>query len=432
MTCFDLSHIAIRKKDSLMQRITASIITIGDELLIGQVIDTNSAWIGQQLGKIGVWVQSRIAVGDIWSDIWQALDQETSKSDVIIITGGLGPTADDITKPLLTEYFQGKLIIDPASLENVKKIFARFNRPMLEVNNRQAEVPDVCTVMLNSRGTAPGMQFEKDGKLYFSMPGVPFEMQGMVESSVLPVLQKRFGLSPIEHRSLTTIGLGESFLAERLREFEANLPPSIKLAYLPGAQLVRLRLTERILPGTLSRIEARFHELKALVPDIMVTDEDISVAEAISKLLLNHHKTLTTAESCTGGYLAELLTSIPGASGFFPGAIVSYDNSIKEQLLRVPEDILEQHGAVSEEVVILMAENTRKIMHADYAIAVSGILGPTGGSPEKPVGTVWIAVASEKSLKTRLFNFRYDRIRNREATASNGFNLLRQLIEEEN
>lgn len=418
-----------------MQRVTASIITIGDELLIGQVIDTNSAWIGQALNKIGVWVHRRVAVGDLWEDIWSSLEEETLKSDVVIITGGLGPTADDITKPLLTKFFGGQLITHPLALENVKNIFARYNRPMLEVNLKQAEVPDNCQVMLNSRGTAPGMQFEKDGKLFFSMPGVPYEMQGMMEQHVIPVIQQKFKLSQVLHRTLTTMGLGESFLAERLSEFELGLPQNIKLAYLPGQTLVRLRLTQQVSPtnaDTSPQIESLFQQLKALVMDILVTSKDQSVPEAVSQLLLQYGKQVATAESCTGGYLAQELTAIPGASAYFHGGIVSYDNAVKESILQVPQSILEAHGAVSEPVVTHMAQQVLQLMKADYALAVSGILGPTGGTPEKPIGTVWIAACSATNVQTRLFHFRYDRIRNREATASNAFNLLRQLIVEEN
>lgn len=412
-----------------MQHISASILTIGDELLIGQVIDTNSAWIGQQLNSIGVWVQRRVAVGDSYNAIWTAIDQEVAVSDIIIITGGLGPTADDITKPLLNEYFGGHLKTDPQALENVKNIFARYNRPLLEVNIKQAEVPDNCLIMQNARGTAPGMQFEKDGKLFFSMPGVPFEMQGMVTTYVLPAIIQKFQLSKVQHRSLTTMGIGESFLAERLQSFEKQLPATTKMAYLPGASLVRLRLTEQ--PGQASsQIQQQFEILRQLVSDILVTDEDEDIAVAISRLLIRNGKSVTTAESCTGGYIASLFTAIAGASAFFPGSIISYDNVVKANLLQVPELIIETHGAVSEEVVRLMATNVLKVMKTDYSVAVSGILGPDGGSPEKPVGTVWIAVANKNKIKTQKCQFQYDRLRNREATANNALNLLRQLIQE--
>lgn len=415
-----------------MQRVTASILTIGDELLIGQVIDTNGAWLGQVLNNIGVWVARRVTIGDNWQAIWQALDEASAHSDIIIITGGLGPTMDDLTKPLLNEYFGGKLILHKPSLEIIEGIFSRLDQPMLDVNIKQAEVPDVCQVMLNSRGTAPGMQFEREGKLYFSMPGVPFEMKGLTENYVLKAIQDRFSLGEVLHRTLTTMGLGESYVAKRLNTMESNLPSHIKLAYLPGHQAVRLRLTEQIDPGTPSVIDRYFKQIKLILKDVLVTDEDISIPEAIAKLLIHYNKKVTTAESCTGGYLAAQLTAISGASAYIHGSVVCYDNSIKQGLLKVPQDILDTHGAVSEQVVILMARQVRVLMDADYSIAVSGILGPTGGTPEKPVGTVWIAAASKDQVRTKCCHFRYDRLHNREATSLQAFNLLRKLIEAEN
>lgn len=415
-----------------MQRITATILTIGDELLIGQVIDTNGAWLGQALNNIGVWVARRVTVSDKWEAIWQALDQASQDSDVILITGGLGPTKDDLTKPLLNEYFGGKLVLHEPSLKIIEGIFSRSNRQMLDVNIKQAEVPDVCTVMLNPRGTAPGMQFEKNGKLYFSMPGVPFEMKGLTENYVLKAIQDKFELGQVLHRTMTTIGLGESFVAERLSTLENALPDRIKLAYLPGHQAVRLRLTETLPPGQKAAIDDYFVQMKESLSDILVTDQDISFAELIADLLLKYGKTVTTAESCTGGYLAAQLTAISGASAYIHGSVVSYDNRIKENLLRVPKQILDAYGAVSEQVVEHMASNVRKLMQADYSIAVSGILGPTGGTQLKPVGTVWIAAASEAQVVTKLCRFRYDRLHNREATSLQAFNLLRKLIEAEN
>lgn len=413
-----------------MNHISASVITIGDELLIGQVIDTNSAWVGKALNNIGVWVKHRIAVGDKWDDIWNALEEEQKIADIIIITGGLGPTADDITKPLLNKYFKGNLVTDEAALQNVQQIFSRYNRPMLESNYKQAEVPDTCTVIQNARGTAPGMQFEQDGKLFYSLPGVPYEMQGMMETYILPELKKRFTLSPILHRTMTTCGLGESFLAERIKDFETSLPQNIKLAYLPGATIVRLRLTEQLYENNQSKIDAYFMQLQRLIPEIIITNQDISIAEAIAELLLQKNKTIATAESCTGGYIAHLLTAIPGASQYFYGSVVSYDNTIKENVLNVKKETLEKYSAVSEEVVIEMANNILDIMHVDYSIAVSGILGPEGGTEEKPVGTVWVAVANRSATKTQKFSFRYNREKNMEATANNAFNLLHLLIKE--
>lgn len=417
----------------MQQSTHASIITIGDELLIGQVIDTNSAWMAQELNKAGIWVNRRVAVGDNWNDIWQALDEESKHADIILITGGLGPTADDITKPLLCEYFGGKLIIDEKVLEHVKYLFEKiFKRPgpILERNLKQAEVPDNCTVLHNDRGTAPGMWFEKDGKVYVSMPGVPHEMRGLMTEMVLPRLQSHFTMSAIVSRTLLTFGIGESFLAERLKDFEASLPANIRMAYLPNYGMVRLRLT-----GTGSKaaiiaphVETQFEALKKLLPDVLVTDTDEPMEKVVGKLLVSKNKTLATAESCTGGYIAHRITLNPGSSAWFKGSIVSYANEVKETVLQVPHDYFFTVGAVSEEVVKSMIEGVLNEIKADYAIAVSGIMGPDGATPEKPVGMVWVAVGNKEKIITQLFNFRFDRARNIEVTALNALNLLRKFI----
>ncbi|HRH49472.1 MAG TPA: competence/damage-inducible protein A [Panacibacter sp.] len=413
--------------------VTASIITIGDELLIGQVIDTNSAWMAQELNKAGVWVQHRAAVGDVWDDIWQALDEESKRSNIILITGGLGPTADDITKPLLCEYFGGKMVMDQSTLEHVTYLFEHvFKRPMplLDRNKKQAEVPDVCTVLKNERGTAPGMLFEKDGKVFISLPGVPHEMKGLMTDEVLPLLKQRFAMPHIGHRTLLTAGVGESFLAEMIKDFEEVLPASIKLAYLPNYGMVRLRLTasgdsETIVENELSN---QFRELKQLVKEYLVVDEDIPINALVGRLLKQDNKTVSTAESCTGGYIAHLLTAFAGSSAYFKGSVVSYDNSIKKNVLHVKEETLQTVGAVSEETVKEMAKGVLNIMQTDYAVAVSGIMGPDGGSEDKPVGTVWVAVANKENTETKKFNFRFDRQRNIELTAINALNLLRLFI----
>ena len=413
-----------------MEKIVASIITIGDELLIGQVVDTNSAWMGQELNKNGIWVGRRIAVGDIREDIWQALDQEFQRTKIILITGGLGPTADDITKPLLCEYFGGKMIVDQGALDNVKKIFERLQRPMIDSNLRQAEVPDVCTVIPNRRGTAPGMWFEKEGRIFVSMPGVPHEMKGMMTDSVIPALRQRFRLPFIAHRTLLTAGIGESFLAEHLKNFEAEQPAAIKMAYLPNYGMVRLRLTiqgeDPVAMETL--LQERFDTLKGLVTEWMVTDEDISIQEALGRLLRTKGKTLATAESCTGGYIAHLITSIPGSSHYFKGSVVSYDNEVKKSMLHVAPQTLQQYGAVSQATVEEMVKGALAQLDTDFAIATSGIMGPDGGSPEKPVGTVWIAVGNHQHVQTQKFSFRFDRQRNIELAATNALNLLRKFI----
>jgi nicotinamide-nucleotide amidase len=412
-----------------MRPVLATIITIGDELLIGQTIDTNSAWMAQELNKIGVWVHRRVAIGDVWKDIWQSLDEETKLSEIILITGGLGPTADDITKPLLCQYFGGKLVVNEEALQNVKTIFEKLNRPLIERNLKQAEVPDVCTVLQNRRGTAPGMWFEKDGKIFVSMPGVPHEMKGIMLNDVLPALQQRFQLSPIVHRTLLTAGVGESFLAERIKDFESSLPSNIKLAYLPNYGMVKLRLSATGNDAkTIAELEALFDMLKQQVADVMVIDEDITLQEAVGRLLKSKSKTMGTAESCTGGYIAHLITSIRGSSNYFKGSVVSYDNEVKENLLHVSRQTLETSGAVSEETVIQMIKGTLQSLKTDYALATSGIMGPEGGTTEKPVGTVWVAVGNREKVRTHQFHFRFDRQRNIELTAHNALNMLRKLI----
>jgi len=409
----------------------ASIITIGDELLIGQVVDTNSAWMAQELNKIGIPVKHRIAVGDVWEDIWYALDEESKHASIILITGGLGPTSDDITKPLLCKYFGGKLITDEATLAFVKNLFENvFKRPLLDVNLKQAEVPDVCTVLKNERGTAPGMMFEKDGKVFISMPGVPHEMKWIMTNEVLPMLPSKFKAAVIEHRTLLTASIGESFLADLVKEEEAALPTFIKLAYLPNYGMVRLRLTASGDDKTelIEALNNHFQKFKERVKDFLVIDEDLPLEAVIGKLLKERGATLSTAESCTGGYMAHLITSVPGSSAYFKGSIVSYDNSIKTSLLNVPDTILQTVGAVSEETVRIMAESILKIMGTDYSIAVSGIMGPDGGTSAKPVGKVWIAVAKSGKTIAKSFDFRYDRARNINLTAVNALNMLRILI----
>ena len=411
------------------REVRASIITIGDELLIGQTIDTNSAWMAQQLNAIGIWVHRRVAVGDAWDEIWSALDEEGSRSDVVLITGGLGPTADDITKPLLCRYFNGNMVVDTQVLAHVRSIFERMNRPLLERNLKQAEVPDVCKVLMNHRGTAPGMWFEKEGKPFISMPGVPHEMKGLMTRDVIPALQERFRLPPIVHRTLLTAGIGESFLAERISEFENSLPENIKLAYLPNYGMVRLRLTARGNdPKTRDKLEAEFDMLKQQVADVMVTDTDKSIPQVIGDILKERRQTLSTAESCTGGYISHLLTSNPGSSAYYLGGAVVYANEAKTRMLGVREDTLLSHGAVSEQTVLQMARGILDSTGSDFAIATSGIMGPDGGSEEKPVGTVWVGLAAKERESSNRFHFRFDRARNIELTANHGLNALRKFI----
>jgi len=576
--------------------INASIITIGDELLIGQTIDTNSAFIAQELNKIGVWVRRRVAVGDVFEDIWKALDEEGAASDIVIITGGLGPTADDITKPLLCQYFGGRLVVNEEVKAHVKNLFENvYRRPgaLLERNLKQAEVPDVCTVLYNARGTAPGMMFYKprvvaplnppkegnsasqrqkmnyeyrtantdaytrlkefveenrgnqtpaeeklwailrgkkiggykfrrqhiignyiadficlnenliievDGNIhqlpenqandesrtkdlnilgykvirftndevlfnsdhvissilsalkkenielpesqspplggggastiFISLPGVPHEMKGLITDQVIPRLMKEFTMPVIIHRTAFTAGQGESMLAEMLMDFEASLPDSVKMAYLPNYGMVKLRLTAKGI--TREEVETIlnpvFDRLLEEVKNFLVTDTDEGLEVVVGKILKAKGLTLGTAESCTGGHIAQLITSVPGSSAYFKGGIVSYANEVKTGVLGVAPETLQSAGAVSEETVRQMVQGAIRVLEVDYAVAVSGIMGPDGGSPEKPVGTVWIAVGNKEKTDAIRLNLRFDRQRNIGLAAVNALNYLRKFI----
>jgi nicotinamide-nucleotide amidase len=413
-----------------MKNIYSSIITIGDELLIGQVIDTNSAWMAQQLNKAGVSVRARVAVGDDAEEIIKALDTERANSDVILITGGLGPTSDDITTRLLCDYFGGKMVINEGALQNVKNLFEKiYKKPASQVNLSQAEVPDVCDVIQNKRGSAPGMVFHKDHTIYVSMPGVPYEMQGIMEQ-VIPMLQKEFHLPAIIHRTILTAGIGESALAAMIVDFEEHLPEEIKLAYLPNYGMVRLRLTTTGFDkeATEKTIDSQFNQLKELVKTYMVTDEDETMQVVLGKLLVQHKKTISTAESCTGGTIASLITSVAGSSRYFEGSIVSYSYGVKESLLDVKNQTLETYGAVSEEIVKEMLTGILNKVKTNYGIAVSGIMGPNGGTPDKPVGTVWIAVGNKERCVTQKLQQRFQRQKNIEVTSVMALNMMRKFI----
>jgi len=414
----------------MLKNIQASIITIGTELLIGQTIDTNSAWIGQELNKIGIWVKRRVAVVDDYNDISTALDEESKHADIILITGGLGPTADDITKPLLCKYFGGKMVVNESVLQHIIQLLQKNNRPLLERNLKQAEVPDVCTVIPNPLGTAPGMWFRKNKKIFISMPGVPYEMKGMMINTILPKLSQQCTLPIITHKTLVTADIAESVLAERIQDFENNLPANIQLAYLPNHSMVRLRLTaigeNKI--HVYNELNIQFNTLKKQVHDVMIADEDLSIQEIVGKLLIDKKATVASAESCTGGYIAHLITSIAGSSAYYKGSVISYANEIKQNVLNVTQHSLDTVGAVSEQVVTEMAKGVLQTMHTDYAIATSGVMGPTGGTAEKPVGFVWIAVGNQHKIVSKSFQFRFDRLKNIELTAMHALNLLRAFM----
>lgn len=409
---------------------TAIIITIGDELLIGQVIDTNSAWIAQQLNLLGIDVVMRIAIADDKNAIINALDNTVGKYDYVFITGGLGPTLDDITKNVLCEYFGGKLMVNEMVLHHVKDIFTKRNRPFLERNLKQAEVPDVCTVLFNRIGTAPGMWFEKSDSVIVSMPGVPFEMQAIMEDEVLPRIKSLLKNGIIYHKTIITIGVGESYIAEQINDLESSLPEYIKLAYLPSPGLVRLRLTAKgndedyIKKST----DTAANLITQRLGNVVAAQRDASLEEIIVAMLKQHNFTVTFAESCTGGYLAHRITNVSGASNVFKGSVITYGNDIKESVLDVSKKILENEGAVSEAVVLQMAKAARHIMKADISVALSGILGPDGGTIDKPVGTVWIAINTADGATAQKFNFHYGRLQNKEMAANAAFDMIRKCI----
>ena len=409
-----------------MSNIAAAIITIGDELLIGQTIDTNSAWIAQRLNELGIDVLRRVAVGDVKQAIVSALDEELAKADLLLITGGLGPTSDDITKPLLCEYFGGKMKVDERVLEHLKDIFTKRNRPVLARNMKQAEVPDNCTVLWNRLGTAPGMLFEKDGKMIVSMPGVPFEMMTIMEDEVLPRLRSELKSDALLHRTIFTAGEGESFIADKILDIENALPPHIKLAYLPDAGMVRLRLTGRSADKEQLATELNKHQylLAERLGDIVVALEDLPLEQILGNLAKEKAKTIGLAESCTGGFIGNAITNVEGASAYFTGSVISYDNEVKKNVLGVKAATLDTYGAVSEQTATEMVLGARKVLNTDYALAVTGVLGPGGGTERVKVGSVWMAVADKDSVKAKEFRFFYDRQRNKEMAAKMGMLML--------
>jgi len=408
----------------------AAIITIGDELLIGQTVDTNSAWMGAELSKAGFDIFRITSVHDRKADIFYALDESAKEADVVLITGGLGPTSDDITKHALAEYFNTRLITDFEVLKMIEDMMGRRNFAMNENNRRQAEVPETCRVLKNGAGTAPGMWFEKAGTIFVSMPGVPNEMKYIMNEHVIPELKKRFISQVIIHRNIMTYGTFEAKLAEILTDFEAGLPGNIKLAYLPSSGVIKLRLTAT--GSEQESLEAvvrqQVSKLYNTIPELIYAENEESLEMIIGKLLTAKKCTLCTAESCTGGEIAHLLTSVPGSSVYYKGSVIAYDNGIKMQLLGVKEESVKKYGAVSEEVVREMAEGARKLFDTEFAIATSGIAGPDGGTEAKPVGTLWMAVASAKSIVTEKRIFGNDRLTNIKRFSMAALNLVRLQI----
>lgn len=410
--------------------IYAEVMTIGDEILFGQIIDTNTQWIGIELTNLGIRPIRKTSIGDKAEDILQAIDEGLNRADLLILTGGLGPTKDDITKHTLCSYFGTELEINEDALELITAFFTKRGRDMTELNRQQAALPKNCEYLKNDWGTAPGMWFEKEGKVVVSLPGVPFEMKNLMTYRVLPRLKTHFKTPIIQHKIIRTIGIGESFLAETIENWENSLPPHIKLAYLPHFGQVRLRLTATGSNETQLANELAF-EVKRVLPLIgsyIYGYDEEEMEEVIGRMLLEESATISTAESCSGGFVAHKITSIPGSSRYFLGSVVAYNNSVKEQILGVPLHILETHGAVSEQTVKAMADGVRNLMNTTYALATSGIAGPDGGTAEKPVGTIWIACATPESTTARMLKLSNHRTVNTELTSTFVLDLLRKSI----
>lgn len=416
-----------------MKLIFAEVITIGDEILYGQITDTNTKWISENLDKIGIKTIRKSSVGDDKKEILNILNESLKRADILLITGGLGPTKDDITKKTLAEFFGDHLVINAHAEAFVKNFFEKRGREFTEINRQQAALPSKCTYLHNATGTAPGMWFEKDGKIIVSMPGVPVEMHYLMEYEVLPRLKKRFELPEIIHQVIRTIGLGESFLAEKISDWEDNLPENLKLAYLPSFGEVKLRITgvdfdrEKLK----KQIDEEVEKLSPIISEYIYSLENENIEEAIGEVLKNKNMTVGVAESCTGGYLSHLFTSIPGSSAYFMGGIVSYSNEAKMAVLNVKQETLTKFGAVSEETVIEMAEGSRNLLKTNYAISTSGIAGPDGGTPDKPVGTVWLAVTNGKETLTKKLTLGNQRLVNIQYSGKAALNLLRTLINKE-
>jgi len=408
----------------------AIIITIGDELLIGQTIDTNSAWIGSELSKAGFDIFRKISIHDNRNDILETLEEVTGKAELVLVSGGLGPTSDDITKQTICEFFNSKLVLNDKVLKMIEEMIRRRGTSMNENNRRQSLVPDTCQVLYNAMGTAPGMLFEKDKTVLIFMPGVPYEMKYIMTEHVLPLLKKRFSSPVIIHRNIMTYGVPEARLAELLTGFEDSLPGDIRLAYLPSSGIIKLRLTatgsdRQVLN---EKVEEQVKKLYMTIPDLIYGEDEKSLEMVIGQLLKERKKTLSTAESCTGGKIAQMITSIPGSSSYYKGSVIAYDNSVKRDLLEIPEEMLKKYGAVSEKVVESMAKGVRKLLKSDYSAATSGIAGPDGGSDLKPVGTIWIAVSSQKGTVTERHVFGNDRNLNITRFSIAALNLLRKQI----
>lgn len=405
------------------------IISIGDELLIGQTINTNASWMGRELSERGAFVTRVVTISDKVEDIRNTIDDGLQNADVVLVTGGLGPTKDDVTKKVITDYFEDELYIHEETLESVKDFFAKRNRQMLEVNIQQAAVPKTCTVLTNRQGTAPGMWFEKNGKILISLPGVPYEMKGIMEQEVFPRFEKLFGLKRFYSKTANIQGVGESYIADKMTDWENDLrSKGLELAYLPSPGIVRLRITSLNGQEDALLIDSYFRQLEEAYPENFYGYGEKTLAEIVGDLLKEQNAKVATAESCTGGALAASIVSIAGSSAYFQGGFLTYTNQLKHEILGVKQEHFNTVGAVSEEVVREMAAGGKDKLNVDYCVSISGIAGPDGATAEKPVGTVWIGIASPKRVIAKKFLFENNRERNISRTVLSALNLLRNEI----
>tara|TARA_Y100001980_G_C14556924_1_gene354212 strand:+ start:42328 stop:43578 length:1251 start_codon:yes stop_codon:yes gene_type:complete len=410
-----------------MKQTLAEIISIGDEILYGQTLDTNSHWISGALDQIGIKVIRKSTVPDIEAEILTSFQEAEKRADVILITGGLGPTKDDLTKPLLAKYFGVDLVMNQDALNDIEQLFTKANRKMTDLNRMQAELPANCDKITNQLGTAPGMWFKERGKIFVSMPGVPYEMKRMMTDFIIPRLQKELVNYHVVHQMIMTIGIPESSLAEKIRDWEEALPKHLKLAYLPTKNTVKLRITASGPDRDVLKkdIHEQVDKLKPLIEKYVFGFDEGNIEYFIGKMLKEANKTVACAESCTGGFLSHLITSIPGSSAYFKGAVIAYSNEVKHNMLNVDTETLEKHGAVSEEVVIQMAKNVREKLNADVGLSISGVAGPDGGTEEKPVGLIWFGYSDKEKTIAKKYNFSKDRILNIEFGARKALDLLR-------
>lgn len=409
----------------------ATLITIGDEILIGQVMDTNSVWIAQKLNEIGIWVSDKKTLGDDAEAIISALEQSLERNNLVLITGGLGPTKDDITKKTIADYFHKSLIFHEPTWENMLEILKIFKRTPNESHRIQCFMPENTKILSNKVGTAPGMWFEENGKIVVSMPGVPFEMKYLMEHHVLPSLKAKFCKDIIIHKTIRTAGAGESEISAKLESFEENLPSNISLAYLPDFGQVRLRLTAKGQNESelIQEINQLTHSINEILGNIIYGYDDENLEKSIGRRLVAQNKMMVCAESCSGGYISHLITQNSGSSAYFKGSFVTYSNDMKMNILGVNKDTLEKHGAVSESTVIEMLDGALEKSKADVGIAISGIAGPDGGTDQKPIGTIWIAIGNLEVKKTFELHLFKERIKNIQYSSTIALNQLRLFLD---